>query len=90
MTGVQLWSYLSFLSQGESIFYVDAQIANRIFDLRMAEQDLDESQVAPPFEVRWLQPIHRRALHIAECSDAVWDRPYLEIHGGRVNRRAFA
>ena len=40
---------LSTLGEGECVFYVDAEIANSAFDLGMAEQDLDSTQIAGLF-----------------------------------------
>jgi hypothetical protein len=37
------------LCEGERIFYVDAKIANRALNLRMAEQNLHSAQVARLF-----------------------------------------
>ena len=37
---------LRILGEGESILHVDSQVANRILDLAMAEQDLNGAKVA--------------------------------------------
>ena len=37
--------HLRALSEGERILYVDAQIANRALDFRVAEQDLNGAKV---------------------------------------------
>jgi hypothetical protein len=41
--------HLRALSEGQRVFYVDAEIANGAFDFRMAEQDLYSAQVAGLF-----------------------------------------
>ena len=39
-------SNLSVLGKGKSVFHIDPQIADRVFDLAMAKQDLDRTKVA--------------------------------------------
>ena len=39
----------------------------------------------PPFEVRWLLPIYRRALQITERSDAAWDHSYDNALAATIN-----
>ncbi len=39
-------SNLGVLGEGKCVFHIDAEIADRVLDLAMAEQDLDSSQIA--------------------------------------------
>lgn len=41
-----LGSNLGILGEGKSILHVDSKVADRIFDLAMAEQDLNSTKVA--------------------------------------------
>ena len=49
-----------YLGEGESILHVDSKVANRIFDLAMAEQDLNGAKVASsPVDYRRLRSAKR-------------------------------
>ena len=47
--GTDTRSDFSLLRDGKGIVYLDAQIADRTFDLGVAEQKLDRSEIASPF-----------------------------------------
>jgi len=65
---------LGIFGEGESILHVDSEIADRIFDLAMAEQDLNGTKVArSPLDYRRLRSAKRvRAILASHETDTCY------------------